>query len=56
MPLGEYITEVMEILKTQPEVKEICVERVKGLYTAAPSGKYDAVFNGLNAAMTIDNL
>ncbi len=56
MPLGEYIAEVMEILKTQPKVQEVCVERVKGLYLAASSGKYDAVFNGLNAAMTAENL
>src|ERR1035437_3165765 len=26
MPLAEYIAEVMEILKTQPDVTEICVE------------------------------
>jgi uncharacterized oxidoreductase len=56
MPLAEYIAEVMEILKTQPDVKEICVERVKGLYGAAASGHYNDVFNGLNAAMTAENL
>ena len=51
MPLGEFITEVMEILRTQPGVTEVCVERVKGFYLAAASGNYDGVFNGLNAAM-----
>jgi uncharacterized oxidoreductase len=51
MPLGEFIAEVMQILKAQPEVTEICVERVKGLRFAAVSGQYDAVFNGLNDAM-----
>src|SRR5664279_4653843 len=51
MPLGEFIAEVMEILKTQPSVTEIAVERVKGLYRAAASGHYDAVFNGLNGSM-----
>jgi len=56
MPLAEYIAEVMEILKTQPGVTEICVERVKRLYGAAASGHYDEVFNGLNAAMTGENL
>ena len=56
MPLADYIAEVMEILKTQPDVKEICVERVKGLYGAAASGHYNDVFNGLNAAMTAENL
>jgi uncharacterized oxidoreductase len=56
MPLAEYIAEVTEILKTQPDVKEICVERAKGLYGAAASGHYDEVFNGLNAAVTAENL
>ncbi len=56
MPLAEYIAEVMGILKAQPDVTEICVERVKGLYGAAASGHYSQVFNGLNAAMTAENL
>jgi uncharacterized oxidoreductase len=56
MPLGEFIVEVMEILKTQPEATEICVERVQGLRFAAESGHYDAVFNGLNERMTSENL
>ena len=51
MPLDKYIAEVMEILKTQPTPAEICVENVKGLRFAAESGKYDAIFQGLNAAM-----
>ena len=51
MPLDKFIAEVMEILKTQPDVKEICVENVKRLRFAAESGHYDAVFNGLNDAM-----
>ena len=52
MPLGAYIAEVMGILKTQPTPREICVENVKGLRFAAESGKYDAIFQGLNAART----
>lgn len=48
MPLDKFITEVMQILKTQPTVKEICVENVKPLRFAAESGKFDIVFNGLN--------
>lgn len=56
MPLGEFITEVMEILKTQPTATEILVERVKGLRFAEKSGSYDAVFNGLNAAMAGETL
>jgi uncharacterized oxidoreductase len=51
MPLANYIAEVMAILKTQPTPKEICVENVKGLRFAAENGKYDAIFEGLNAAM-----
>jgi uncharacterized oxidoreductase len=51
MPLGKFIAEVMDILKTQPTPAEICVENVKGLRFAAESGKYDAIFQGLNAAM-----
>ena len=51
MPLAKFIAEVMEILKTQPSATEICVENVKRLRFAAESGHYDAVFQGLNAAM-----
>jgi uncharacterized oxidoreductase len=51
MPLDKYLAEVMEILKTQPETKEICVENVKRLRFAAASGHYDAVYKGLNDAM-----
>ncbi len=52
MPLKEFIAEVMEILKQQPTPPEICVENVKPLRFAAESGKFDQIFNGLNAAMT----
>jgi uncharacterized oxidoreductase len=51
MPLDKFIQEVMEILKTQPAVTEICVENVKRLRFAAESGHYDAIFRGLNDAM-----
>jgi uncharacterized oxidoreductase len=51
MPLDKFIAEVMEILKTQPGATEICVENVKRLRFAAESGKFDAIFNGLNEAM-----
>jgi uncharacterized oxidoreductase len=52
MPLGQFIAEVMEILEQQPTPPEICVENVKRLRFAAETGKYDQIFNGLNAAMT----
>jgi uncharacterized oxidoreductase len=51
MPLGAYLAEVMEILKTQPAAMEICVENVKRLRFAGGSGHYDSVFRGLNEAM-----
>jgi uncharacterized oxidoreductase len=50
MPLGKFIAEVMAIFKTQPTPAEICVENVKGLRFAAESGRYDAIFAGLNEA------
>jgi len=50
MPLGKFNAEVMEILKTQPTPAEIVVENAKGLRFAAESGKFDAIFQGLNAA------
>ena len=51
MPLGAFIVEVMKIVKTQPTPPEICVENVKSLRFAAESGKFSAIFEGLNAAM-----
>ncbi|MGA3080884.1 MAG: SDR family NAD(P)-dependent oxidoreductase [Terracidiphilus sp.] len=50
MPLDKFIAEVMAIFKTQPTPAEICVENVKGLRYAAASGRYDAIFAGLNEA------
>ena len=51
MPLADFLAEVMQILKTQPTLTEVCVERVKPLRFAAESGKFDAAFAGLNNAM-----
>ena len=51
MPLDRFIAEVMQILKTQTNVQEICVENVKPLRFAAESGKFDAVFKALSEAM-----
>ncbi len=52
MPLSKFIAEVMEILKSQPTSGEIIVENAKGLRFASQSGKYEAVFQGLNASMS----
>jgi uncharacterized oxidoreductase len=53
MPLDEFITEVMEILKTQPEATEICVKRVYPLRFAEEQGhaKYEEMFRNFNASM-----
>jgi uncharacterized oxidoreductase len=51
MPLDKFIAEAMQILKQQPTPPEICVENVKRLRFAAESGSFDAIFNGMNAAM-----
>lgn len=48
MPLKDFISEVMEILRRQPEADEICVERVHPLRFAAEQGHYDQIFNGMN--------
>lgn len=50
MPLHEFITEVMHILKTSPDAQEILVERVKPLRNAEASGNYAVVFKTLNDA------
>jgi uncharacterized oxidoreductase len=54
MRLDEFISETMEILKTQPTVTEICVKNVYPLRYAAENGqaKYEAQFQGFNDAMT----
>ena len=53
MPLDEFITEVMDLLKTQPGATEICVKKVYPLRYAASEGqeKYEQVFRGFNDAM-----
>ena len=51
MPLDKFIAEVMQNPgRRSPRPAEICVENVKGLRFAAESGRYEAVFAGLNAA------
>jgi uncharacterized oxidoreductase len=48
MPLDRFISEVMEILKTQPTPPEICVENVKTLRFAAETGNFDTIFGRMN--------
>jgi uncharacterized oxidoreductase len=51
MPLKEFISETMNILKTLPNATEICVDRVKSLRFAEASGKYDEVFKTFNGSI-----
>jgi uncharacterized oxidoreductase len=48
MPLDEFIAEAMELLKAQPDAKEIQVERVKFLRYGEARGDYDQVVAVLN--------
>ena len=50
MPLDEFADEVFEILQSQPDVKEIQVERVKFLRYGEVRGDYDQVVAVLNAS------
>ena len=47
MPLEEYITETMQILKNQPEAPENCVEKVKFLRFAEATGSFEKAFEML---------
>lgn len=48
MPLDEFITEVMGLFETQPDAREIQVERVKFLRYGEVRGDYDDVVATLN--------
>jgi uncharacterized oxidoreductase len=50
MPLDEFLDEVMRLLETQPDGKEIQVERVKFLRYGEARGDYDKVVAALNAS------
>jgi uncharacterized oxidoreductase len=54
MPLGEYISETMGILKTQPDATEVLVERVRPLRYSAQEGqeKYERFFKEFNDQIT----
>jgi uncharacterized oxidoreductase len=53
MPLDEFIDEVMSILKSQPDAKEVCVKKVYPLRFSAEHGqqKYEEFFRQFNDAM-----
>ncbi|WP_236790953.1 SDR family oxidoreductase [Amycolatopsis sp. GM8] len=50
MPLDAFITETVALLESQPDAKEIQVERVKFLRYGEARGDYDRVVDTLNAA------
>jgi short-subunit dehydrogenase involved in D-alanine esterification of teichoic acids len=50
MPLEDFIAEVMSLLETQPDAREIQVERVKFLRYGEARGDYDTVVATLNRA------
>ena len=54
MPLKDFIAEVMQIIQSQPHVKEIVVERVKAQRFASSAGEeaYEKFFTALNDRMT----
>jgi uncharacterized oxidoreductase len=49
MPLDAYVAEVMEILRNNPDVTEVIVERCKPLRFAAESGNFETMFGAINA-------
>lgn len=48
MPLAEYISETMELLKNPPPSGEILVERVRARRAAERDGKYDELYEQTN--------
>ncbi|HTX86183.1 MAG TPA: SDR family NAD(P)-dependent oxidoreductase [Streptosporangiaceae bacterium] len=50
MPLEEFATEVVALLESQPDAREIQVERVKFLRYGEARGDYDQVVQTLNAS------
>ncbi|MGC1214318.1 MAG: SDR family NAD(P)-dependent oxidoreductase [Micromonospora sp.] len=50
MPLDEFVAEVVALLESEPDAKEIQVERVKFLRYAEARGDYDQVVQTLNAS------
>jgi len=48
MPLKDFISETMQILRNSPDATEICVERVKPLRNAERSGNYNEFYKAFN--------
>ncbi|MGN5237279.1 MULTISPECIES: SDR family NAD(P)-dependent oxidoreductase [unclassified Rhodococcus (in: high G+C Gram-positive bacteria)] len=52
MPLDEYVSEAVELLRTRPDAHEVLVERVKFLRHGEARGDYDETVRILNASGT----
>lgn len=52
MPLDEFITEIMTLLKTQPDADEVVVGRAKEFRFAERNGSYDEIYPMFNERMT----
>ena len=52
MPLADFISEVMGLLKSAPDAPEILVERVKSRRFAEANGTYDGFFTQMNDLMS----
>jgi short-subunit dehydrogenase involved in D-alanine esterification of teichoic acids len=50
MPLEDFVSEAMDLLESQPDAKEIQVERVKFLRYGEARDDYDQVVATLNAS------
>lgn len=48
MPLDDFITETISLLRSQPKAREVLVERVKFLRFAEANGSYNQTYNMLN--------
>lgn len=50
MPLDDYIDQTLAILRDEPDVTEVLVERARWMRTAESRGEYDVVVEAVNAA------
>ena len=51
MPLADYLRETFAVLRDQPDVTEVVIDRVKPLRFAAEGGDYDKFFKTFNEHM-----
>jgi uncharacterized oxidoreductase len=53
MPLKDFISETMNLLRTTPNAAEICVDRVKPLRFIGAGENYDELFNRFNGRVVV---